>query len=646
MNMNCREIIESGIFSSIDLVFARFVAARVKPESPILFLAAALASHLMQQGHSCCDLKAVSGSVWNTGEEEGTLLLPEFTDFQKALRLASDQGMAAWVPTQKIGTQPLILDSAGRLYLNRYYGYEQRIAAELARRCRLTRNYTSDWSALPEPAPGKLAGLTRRFQGKNELDYQQAAVFLAHSRNFTIITGGPGTGKTTVLTALLAWEIEDCPEIRIELCAPTGKAQNRMKESIAAELRNNQLVCPDEVKKKLADLNCRTVDSLLHPIPHTPNYRRSRKNPIPADLVVLDEVSMSSLSQLGHLLDALKPETRLILIGDRNQLSPVEAGAVLGDLIASGTANVMPPELAEMFERQTHWKFPSVADSLPLSGCIAELQVNYRAKDAPEICEIADRMRNLELHPEQIGTLGEKILSQDSERFSVKDFCRSRTELNAAVRSFLTPAREMIREAENGTWNSLQRAFLLLDSFKILCAVRRGPFGVENINRMAAEILNMRSPFQVGTPLMILENTPALNLFNGDIGLVWKNKEDAGMSVPETMVMFRCIQPDGTAGYRAVRLSELPPHETVFAMTVHKSQGSGFQRVMIILPQKVVPVLTRELLYTAITRAERNVLLCTGREILLKMLQNKTIRYSGLPDQLKTKKQEERSNES
>ena len=639
-DLTIKKIRESGIFCNIDLIFAEYVSSRLPaeedgPDRCLLFLATALTSHLMLQGHPCCDLARISGGNFAGEEAEEKLILPEYDRFMKTLELASEHKLVARVPDQQTRSCPLVMDSKGRLYLNRYYDYELKIAKELQRRSRLTRNNDEDWSAIPEPPPGTLAGLSKRFSGKKELDYQQAAVFLAHSRNFTIITGGPGTGKTTVLTALLAWEIQDDPEIRIELCAPTGKAQNRMKESIAAELKNNQLNCSDEVKAKLASLHCQTVDLLLHPVRHTPNFRRNAANPIPADLVVLDEVSMSSLSQLGHLFDALLPETRLILIGDKDQLSPVEAGAVLGDMIASGTANRMTAALAEQFNRQTGWVIPAVDDSRPLSGCIAELKVNYRAKDAPEICAIADRMRELNWKPELADALCKRISSLQDEEFSFLNFDSVRKGFAETVRKFLHPAEEMVREAEKGTWDGLKNAFGLLDSFKILCAVRNGFFGVENLNEMAMDFLNMQSVYSVGIPLIVLENTPSLKLYNGDIGLVWRNREDAVITEPETLVMFRCIRPDGTPGYRMVRLPEMPPHETVFAMTVHKSQGSGFKNVMIVMPDKAVPILTREMIYTAVTRAEKSVLLCARPDILLKSLQTKTIRYSGLSDRLK-----------
>ena len=564
--------------------------------------------------------------------EDSELILPKTEDFLSVLRSASPQ-IVTRPGKDFIKAAPLVLDEAGRLYLNRYYSYEIRIAAELARRSDLTRNNDCDWTALPEPGPGTLTSLSPWFKAGGELDHQQVAVFMAHYRNFMILTGGPGTGKTSVLTAILTWELLENPQIRVKLCAPTGKAQNRMKESIAGEL--SHLTVPKSVCDALQELQseCSTVDRLLHPLPHTPNYRANREAPLEADLVVLDEVSMSSLAQLGHLFDALKPETRLILIGDKDQLSPVEAGSVLADLIASGTANVMPQALAEKFARHTSWTIPAVSDALPLSGCIAELKVNHRSGDAPNISRVSAEIRDLSTRPDEVGKFCREITGSNSRDFSFSTPPKDRAALRQAIRDFLQPAAEWVRLAGNGTWADLQKAFHLLESCRILCAVRQGVFGVENINRIAADILDLRSAYSIGMPLMILTNTPSLGVFNGDVGMVWENREDAGTGDPEKVVMF----PSAAAphGFRAVRLPELPEHEPVFAMTVHKSQGSGFQRVMILLPPKDLPLLSRELVYTAITRAESELKLFSTPEILNKSMLTKTTRYSGLRDRLK-----------
>jgi len=620
-------------FHPVDLIFADSVCRWSRSDSPVLHLAAALASWTMQQGHSCCDLKAVGGRPFGAKDPDSpAFILPETEEFLTALRSAPPE-IVFRPGCDRSKTAPLVLDEAGRLYLNRYYSYEIRIAAELARRSVLTRNNDRDWSALPEPPPGTLTRLSPWFKAGGELDYQQAAVFLAHYRNFMILTGGPGTGKTSVLTAILAWELLDAPQLRIKLCAPTGKAQNRMKESIAAELQ--QLTVPESVRDALRNLQseCSTIDRLLHPRPHSPNYRANRNDPLEADLVVLDEVSMSSLAQLGHLFDALKPETRLILIGDKDQLSPVEAGSVLADLIASGTANVMPPALAEKFARHTSWSVPPVSDSLPLSGCIAELKVNHRSAHAPVISRISADIRDLSTRPDEVRNLCREMTGLSSRDFSCHAPPKDKPSLQREIREFLRPAADWVKLAGNGTWADLRAAFELLESCRILCAVRQGVFGVENINRIAAEILNLHSAYSVGMPLMILTNTPSLGVFNGDVGMVWENREDAGLEKPEKAVMFP--SPVSPNGFRAVRLPELPEHEPVFAMTVHKSQGSGFPRVMILLPPKDLPLLTRELVYTAITRAESGLRLFSTPEILYKSMRTKTIRYSGLRDRLK-----------
>lgn len=628
--ISCESIRRSGIFNNMDLELGRYVTGGNPDNAPVLFLAGALASWAVQQGHSCCDLKQLSGTVMSADEEEAEiqLHLPLLEDFRKALRLVPQ--MAVLLPEQTIGKQPLILDGEGHLYLNRYYHYERNIAKQLLSRLHRTRTNGTDWNELPGYPPGRIAGISKLFSsGESDdgdgPDYQQAAVFLAHERNFSIITGGPGTGKTTVMTALLAWEIADNPQIRIRLCAPTGKAVNRMKSAIFEELP--QITGPDQVLERLAKLpdSCTTVDSLLHPIFHTPNFRRNRNNPIEADLVVLDEVSMSSLSQLGHLFDALNPETRLVLIGDRDQLSSVEAGSVLGDLIGEATVNVMPQPLAARFEQTTGRKFPVVSDDRPLSGAVIELQKNHRAKNARIICELSNRIRKLSAG-EDLGALSRDIAGMKNQQFCFSDLKFDEKKLRKELTAFLQPARDMIRLASTGKESDLPEAFEKLNSSMILCAVRAGLTGVENVNRIAASLLNLRSIRSVGMPLIVLENTPLQGLSNGDIGLVWKSEKDS-----QPVVVF----PGANDTFRMIHFAEMPPFESVFAMTVHKSQGSGYSQVMVLFPSKDSPILTRELIYTAITRAKNSVRLYAPKEILEKSLGTPIVRYSGMNKQLK-----------
>lgn len=629
-------------FANIDLAFADFLLKTAgQPGNVLLFAAAALASRAVRFGHSCCDLRLIAGMTFPEEappESPETVRLPPLGEWLEALRAPSLHAVVALPPEIQPGSAPLVLDSDGRLYLNRFYVYESRIVRELQQRCAQKGN-------VPDLAPGKLASMSPYFkQGEpgDETDLQQAAAFLAHGSNFSIITGGPGTGKTTVVTALLALELEQNPTLEIFLCAPTGKAQARMKDSILSGIRN--LECAPGIRNRLLSIPCKTIHSLLRPKWFTTNYHYNENNPLPADLVVVDEASMISLPLMANLFRALRADTRIILLGDKNQLASVEAGSVLSDLCASGTANVMPQELSEAFFQQTSWRIPVISDDRPLSGHIAELKINYRSKDAPVIASVAEEIRVLE-NEEQIGKLSRKIMALAAPEFTTlplpspprldemlsRVFFDRTLEVRSRPGEKFAPA-EMVSAAAEGTLDSLTLAFELLDSFRILCAVRNGPFGVENINAILCAKLNMHQKFSPGMPLMILRNTPELDLYNGDVGLVWHNPENGRLSVA-----FRETRENAVLPFRFLSTAELPESETVFAMTIHKSQGSGFRNILTVLPDRGNPVITRELLYTAITRAERVVTLWAKPEILDHALRTRTLRHSGLAEHLKRK---------
>ncbi len=634
-----KQLKSSGAFENIDLVFAEFLLKTAgQKDNPLLFAAAALASRAVRSGHSCCDLRLLAETSF---PEElppgaaGTVRLPPLGEWLDALRVPSLRRWVALPPETPPGSAPLVLDSEGRLYLNRYYVYESRIVRELRKRCGQTKN-------LPDLAPGKLASLSPYFrQGEpgGTTDFQQLAVFLARSSAFSVITGGPGTGKTTVVTALLALELEQNPTLEIFLCAPTGKAQARMKDSIVSGVRN--LECAPALRERLLSIPCRTIHSLLRPKRFTTRYFYNEENPLPADLVVVDEASMISLPLMANLFAALRPDARILLLGDKNQLASVEAGSVLSDLCASGCANVLPPDLAEPFRRQTSWQVPTVSDDRPLSGHIAELKVNYRSKDAPVISSVAEDIRALE-DGKPVEELSRRIAALAVPEFTtlplpppakldemlVRIFFARTLEAGSRPGEKFAPA-EMVAAASEGTMESLNLAFELLDSFRILCAVRNGPWGVENINSILRSQLGMTTPFAPGMPVMILRNTPELDLYNGDVGLVWKNPESGRLCAA-----FRDTRENAVLPFRFLSAAELPENETVFAMTIHKSQGSGFRNVLTILPDRASPVLTRELVYTAITRAERVVTLWSDPGILEQALRTPTVRHSGLASHL------------
>ena len=313
------------------------------------------------------------------------------------------------------------------------------------------------------------------------------------------------------------------------------------------------------------------------------------------------------------------------LVDPRGEL--VDINKFLLHPAAEASLNVMPAELSAQFKRLTGWNFPVAGDGRPLSGSAVELLQNRRSLDAPNVCRFSAGIRRLAAGGD-LDSLCREIVDVNDPKFV---FCSRKLDeknLKSELAAFLEPAGEMIRLASSGKEADLDKAFDKLNSFRILCAVRRGLTGVENMNKTAAALLALRSIRSVGMPLIVLENTPMLGLMNGDVGLVWKRENST-----QPVVMFR----EGNT-FKEIRFSEMPPHEAVFAMTVHKSQGSGFDDIMIMLPPKPGPILTRELLYTAITRSKQTVRLYASEEILKKTLETVTVRYSGLAGQLKEMK--------
>ena len=599
-------------FEAIDAVFAEFLERRHGEPLPPEFLAAgALASRAVREGHSCCRLELWAGQP--VGEGENFTRFPELDAWLAVLRRTEFRSLIA------TPTSPLALDNAGRLYLRRYYDCEKRIAGEIRRR-------VARMVPPPDLPPGALAGLLPYFaaaSGHARIDHQQLAIYTAMSNSFSIITGGPGTGKTTVVAALLALELQRNPELSIALCAPTGKAQARLTESLADGV--SILNVSPEIRSRLLGLSGSTIHKLLGIGPRG-TVRYDRENPLPADLVIVDESSMVPLLLMARLLDALRPECRIVLLGDKDQLASVEAGAVLSDLCDTATLNTLRPEAAEAFRLQTGWSVPPV-DGRPLSGAAAELAENHRFAFAPRIGEFSRAIRSLEL--EAAAPLAERMAHCADPDFTMRDVPIH--EMERSLRKLLSApvcdsysVADLKRLAAAGDEESIAAAFRVLDSFRILAATRKGLRGVDAINALVRSLLGLHEFYAPGVPVMITRNDSRMELYNGDVGIVAADPEKPG--VP------RIHFPNKSRSYLPV---ELPEHETVFAMTVHKSQGSGFRNVLLVLPDEPNPVLTRELVYTAVTRAEKRVELWGSETILADALRRKTVRLSGLADRLR-----------
>ncbi|PCE26921.1 exodeoxyribonuclease V subunit alpha [Paraburkholderia acidicola] len=611
-----------------------------------------------------------------------------------------DSGVVSDGSQEASALRPLVVDTEGRLYLARYYDYERRLARLLVAHAQAARNNAIAGvdRALPD-AHALHARLLRYFGPSVEegVDWQRVAVATALSSGLTIVSGGPGTGKTTTVVGVLACLLDMHADLRIALAAPTGKAAQRMQEALLARAGS----LPPELAARLPQTSY-TLHRLLGAGPGG-RFRHHRDNPLPYDVVVVDEASMIDVAMAAHLLDAIAPHTRLVMLGDKDQLAAVEAGAVFAELSARPTFSAqgldaiaaalaidvatltaalpraddqhqavassregwdaLPSPDAEIpmwlgDEAEPWWPadhedidtvsqppsdlaFATTGNESPriqqpvdaahdaLADCVVWLERNYRFGLESAIGRLSLAIRRgatqaaFDVLTADTSPQSDRaaVLHEDAEPgLSERTIAR----LAAGFAPYSTALRAALAEA---TPDPLP-LFDALNRFRILCATRGGPRGVEQLNAaMAAQVrrsahvpLAVGAQWFAGRPVMVTRNDYALGLFNGDIGVTLPGPGGA------LRVYFR----SGDGSVRAVSPAALPPHDTAFALTVHKSQGSEFEHAVLVLPAAFSRVLSRELVYTAITRARERVEVIGSRAVLAQAIATPTRRDSGL----------------
>ncbi len=619
---------DSGLFNDIDIYFAELVCRLARDEnSYALFLASLLASYVVNDRRQIC--LPLTGlpenfSAWLLSGNEVEL------DAESVARLATLQWPANWEavlaahaavagPKDAHSKQHLLVLDNGRLYLQRYWDYEQRLAGMISARLKAE-------SAASMPLVRALSEIAPRFAAvfaDNSLNYQAAAVCAGLRNQFTIISGGPGCGKTSVVTAIAALWLESEPSVRITLCAPTGRAQARLRQALLEE--SEFLDFPDAVKEKLINLQSATIHRLLGYRPGR-GFRYHSENRLPVDLLIVDEASMVPLTLMANLFTALPEACKVILLGDRNQLASVEAGAVLGDLSSTGAENFFSDSFMADFARLTGTSVAGLpspvvpasdsgAEKLLFQDHIIELEKSYRF--APD-GGIARLQREILTPAENDENRLTEILTNDSSgEVGLRYLSGAGLSCESSLYSFLSemkidfagrevPFRSYIDAPD------MKTAFAMFSGFRLLSPLRRGPLGVESLNRIMMQVVGGSgfSRYSQGASVMITRNAPQLDLYNGDIGLVWPDKSG------RLMVWFE--RADGE--FTPFTLLQLPGHESAFATTVHKAQGSGFQKVVLIWPGGNPALLTREMLYTGITRAARRVEIWLPEKVLLNSL--------------------------
>ena len=575
---------------------------------------------------------------------------------------------------QALRAMPMILDDQDRLYLHRYFDYERRlaqrlmraslskpVAVDMATREQLSALFQTQPAPAPPPAPPQappqeppqaprpssgqvdwladsLADETPPEIGATQgpPDWQRVATALALRQRLTVISGGPGTGKTTTVVNLLACLIAQNPDCRIALAAPTGKAAARMTEAI----RSRSAHLPQAIRDRLP-ADSFTIHRLLGVRPD--GFIHHAGNRLAIDALVVDEASMLDLALATQLLEAVPETARIILLGDKDQLSAVEAGAVFSDLSADPTlSDDCRKDIASLCGvHAAQIVSPEAIRSSALRNTATWLRRNFRFAADSSIARLAADIngarptRAIASLTRGGGDGGGVGGDGDGSVRWLDD--GAATPGQATVDRMLQgygPYLEAVRRDPQDA-SAITEAF---GKFRVLCAVHEGPRGVVSLNervaRHAREALTAvpqaqrtdpRDPWYLGRPVMVLRNDHVLKLFNGDIGISLPDEQG------ELMVYFA----DAAGGLRAVAPVRLPVHQTAFAMTVHKSQGSEFDEVLVLLPAQRSRVVSRELLYTAVTRARHRVSICASAEVLTAAIQSPTRRQAGLLDRLR-----------
>lgn len=596
------QAVELRLLRPLDIQFALLLADDTQPAR---LLAAACLSAEAGEGHVCLPLSQLNQDALFKGRH------PELA--QAIWRAAGEPQdwlavLAGWPALSSQEQAAPIVLSDHRLYLHRLWHNEGRVAG-----------YFLTQSAPQQFATEKVREVLDQLFGTQPEDWQKIAAAVALTQKTAVISGGPGTGKTTTVAKLLAALIQLSEgDLRIQLAAPTGKAAARLTESLGKALLKLPV---SEAERQRFPAEATTLHRLLGAQPETQRLRYHAGNLLHLDVLVVDEASMVDLGMMANLIAALPPQARVIFLGDRDQLASVEAGAVLGDICRCAEAGYSPARAAQLSA---------------LTGCHVE---GHDDNNAPAVRDAICLLRKSYRFDADsgIGQLASAVNAGDAKAVDVAfqagfaDITHQPLNDGEAYHAMLSEIAEGYRPflrlvSQRADPSEIITAF---GRFQLLCALREGPFGVQGLNqRIEQKLMQMQlirrptggSRWYQGRPVMVTRNDSALGLFNGDIGITLLDEEGL------LKVFFPL--PDGSI--KAVQPSRLPAHDTAWAMTVHKSQGSEFDHTALVMPAQFLPVLTRELIYTAITRARKQLTLFSDGGVFRRAVQLRTQRRSGL----------------
>ena len=613
-----QQLAQTGLYSELDLHFGRFMAELSEgEEETTVAMSAVLVSNYRRKGDVCLDITRFAGlPLHDALNGTNAMVCPEITEWREKLLASKVVGL----PGERY---PMILDGKNRLYLYRYWLYEKNLSDLIKARTMAT--------CVPDMDHESIKAHLKKYFPKTDddrTDWQMVAAAVATLKNFCVVSGGPGTGKTYATAKILAMILGQPRKKawRFFLCAPTGKAAARLSEAISEA--KVTLDCDENILQAIP-AEAKTIHRMLRPIRGTPYFHYNAENRLPVDVVVVDEASMVDLPLMSKLIQAIPDDAKLILMGDRNQLASVEAGSVLGDICGNKKQNGFSAsfglKIQEIIESvsETIIKDPPCASGIQDS--ILFFTKRYRFETGGGIHALSQAVNSGD--PEK--TLN--ILKKGEY-----------PEIEWIIPSSMGEYHNWVRKKMLGKYKGLfhtedpMEMIAGMDRCRVLCAVNQGPFGIHALNRLFESALqdrgfihrlyrHQRSWYQ-GKPVMIIENEYELDLYNGDVGVTTRDKSGQ----KSYSVYFK----DSGDGVRHYRTSRLPAHQEVYAMTIHKSQGSEFDEVLLILPGKDTPLLTRELLYTGITRAKQKLSILALESVIERTVSRDIERTSGLRDAL------------
>jgi exodeoxyribonuclease V alpha subunit len=628
---------EIATIEPIDYFFARelfnlFPCNSTSEQETSFHLLMAL-SESLRAGHTCLPISAIAQSHYGYLSDDFGVVKNHGFVFPNADVI---NHLLTIVDLSEVANHPIVY-TKNKLYMRRYFNFEQQVFGTVEQKsstqqvnlsCSEVNFLYSDEDikqCISDIFPHVADNLSNQ-QANSEIDWQKVAVANSLNKSFSVIAGGPGTGKTYTVTKLLAAMValnqkqdstnQLATPLKMALVAPTGKAAQRLSESLINAVNGFEGQISNEVLDGIPT-ETQTIHRLLGVIPHTPNFRHNENNVLNIDVLLIDEVSMVDLAMMARIFRALPSHCKVILLGDADQLPSVSAGSVLND-IAPRPFYGYSAENADYLKQITTCTVPK----------LTKKQANSIKLGVVDYVTFLTKSRRFDSDG-GIGIIAKSVISgKYDESWSILNQSNGQNQVSHLQHDTMEWLKPLVEKYYLPLFScqSINEAFNLLSQFRILCAMRVGDQGVEKLNELVTNILvenNIIRHEEVmyhGRPIMITENNYVQGLYNGDIGFLWKHESGHLMAVFE----------GGSDSYKWIMTSKLPSFVTVYAMTIHKTQGSEFNHVAMVLPnQKDNRLLSRELLYTGITRAKNKLSIATNARVWRQGVETNVKRYSG-----------------